>query len=248
METGPSQLIYPEIIYELAIETTKLLNERQDELKNITWNDGEANIDTGFSILACNCCKIAWETVIVVRYPIFKGIEIICIGPDIKITFMYPDGGKMNCKIEMKSSKNKTMPGSTIKKLDINQSLIYCLRPSSNQEPYELRCSQYYSAMGESETDLFQDRTPRPLINFDKMNATKEIIPFLNKDKKNCWVEHYAKCALNRVNGTHSCQHSWQDDMVNMIKKDIIEEYIRKTSEHQFQIDKNHLQDENTNN
>ena len=47
--------ISPETIYELAIETTKLLNERQDDLKNITWTDGEANLEKGFSDLACKC-------------------------------------------------------------------------------------------------------------------------------------------------------------------------------------------------
>ena len=44
------------------------------------------------------------------------------------------------------------MPGSTIKKLDINQALIYCLRPSPPSEEYIVRCSQYHNAMGESDT------------------------------------------------------------------------------------------------
>jgi len=51
------------------------------------------------------------------------------------------------------------MPGSTIKKLDINQPLIYCLRPSSEEDKYIIKCSQYHTAMGDSKFDLFQDRT-----------------------------------------------------------------------------------------
>ena len=55
-------------------------------------------------------------------------------------------------------------------KLDINQTLIYCLRPTNKSEPYKLKCSQYHSAMVDNTNiDLFQDRTPRPIINFDNM-------------------------------------------------------------------------------
>lgn len=49
------------IIYELGIETTKLLNERQGDLENINWQNGEANIDTEYSKLACDVCTIAWN-------------------------------------------------------------------------------------------------------------------------------------------------------------------------------------------
>ena len=41
------------IIYELGIETTKKLIESQDKLKSIKWNDGESNLDTEYSKLAC---------------------------------------------------------------------------------------------------------------------------------------------------------------------------------------------------
>jgi hypothetical protein len=244
-----SEPIYPlinkYIIYELGIETTKILNERQDNLKSIMWNNGEANIDTEYSELACCCCVMAWETIQKI-YPEYSKIEITCIKPDINITFTYSDGRKSIFKIELKSSKSKKMPGSTIKKLDINQPLIYCLRPSTDSEPYELRCSQYYSAMGESDIDIFQDRTPRPFINFEKMNKLDNILPFVTKDKLH-WVDHYAKCALKRIENTTKCQNSWQDDMVKIMKKKIIEDYIRNTSEQQFQIDKISLQSENTN-
>ena len=239
-----SEPIYPQItksiIYELGNETTQKLNEKQDKLESITWNNGEANLDTEYSKLACDCCIMAWET-IKTKYPEYSEIEITCIIPDINITFKYSDGRKSTDKIELKSSKSKKMPGSTIKNLDINQTLIYCLRPSMASEPYKIRCSQYYSAMGESEIDLFQDRTPRPFINFEKMNEIDNTIPFVSK-YKDIWIEHYAKCALKRIEETTTCQKSWQDDMIIIIKNKIIEDYIINTSEQQFQIDKNYSQ------
>ena len=231
---------YPQItksiIYKLGIEITKKLNKSQDKLERITWNVCESNLDTEYSKLACDCCIIVWNEM-KLKYPEYSKIEITCEIPDINITFEYPDGTKSRHKIELKSSKSKKMPGSTIKNLDINQTLIYCLRPSIASEPFKLKCSQYYNAMGESNTDLFQDRTPRPIINFDKMN---EEIPFVTKDK-NDWIEHYAKCALKRIEETTICQKSWQDTMIKILKKEIVNDYIKNTTEQQFQIDKNSL-------
>ena len=154
--------------------------------------------------------------------------------------FTYPDKSTSKDKIELKSSKSKKMPGSTIKKMDINQTLIYCLRPSIASEPYIVRCSQYYNAMGESDTDLFQDRTPRPFINFEKMNEKNNIAPFVIKDKHD-WIDHYAKCALKRIEEPTMCQKSWQDDMIKIIKKQILDDYVRNTTEEQFQKYKNSL-------
>jgi hypothetical protein len=237
MKSSEKQKIPYNVVYELCIETTKLLNENQDKLEKIKWTDGEANIDTEYSELACNCCYIAWN-IIKHKYPEYKEINITCKIPDINITFIYPNRRNEKYKIELKSSKSKKMPGSTIKNLDINQPLIYCLRPSNNSKIYKVRCSQYYNAIGESNTDLFQDRTPRPHINFEKMN---ENLPFKIKDK-NCWIEHYANCALNRIHEKNSCKNSWQDDMIKIIQQKIIEEYIRNTTNEQFQIDKVDLQ------
>ena len=50
------------------------------------------------------------------------------------------------------------MIGSTIRKLDINQPLIYCLRPNNTEGIYKIRYSQYHSAMGESDLDTFQNQ------------------------------------------------------------------------------------------
>jgi hypothetical protein len=45
-------------VYELGVETAKILNEKQNELRQITWTDGESNLDTEYSRLACDCCLI----------------------------------------------------------------------------------------------------------------------------------------------------------------------------------------------
>ena len=240
---------YPQItksiVYKLGIETTKNINERQDKLKSITWNDGESNLDTEYSKLSCECCILAWDE-IKIKYPEYSEIDITCEIPDINITFIYPSGIKTKQKLELKSSKSKKMPGSTINKLDINQTLIYCLRPSIASDPYIVRCSQYHNAMGESDTDLFQDRTPRPFINFEKMSDGDNIVPFIELDK-NDWIPHYANCALKRIEEPIMCQKSWQDELIKEIKKKIIDDYVRNTSEQQFQIDKNYLQVGNAN-
>ena len=224
------------IIYELGVETAKLLNENQNKLAIITWSDGEANIDTEYSKLACEYCKVAWNK-LQEKYPEYCNINVTCIIPDINLTFIYSNGKTVERKIELKSSKSKRMPGSTIKNLDINQPLIYCLRPTSDSETYKVRCSQYHSAMGDSNVDLFQDRTPRPGINFEKMKDINEIVPFVKKDK-DCWIEHYANCGLNRIKDSNTCQKSWQDDMIKLIKKKILDEYITNTSQEQFFKDK----------
>lgn len=231
------------IIFELGIVTTKILNERQDKLKSIVWRDGEANLDTGYSKLACRCCEEAWNDVMKKKYTEYRDITITCEIPDINITFTYLNVRIQKDKIELKSSKSKTMPGSTIKKLDINQPLIYCLRPSPPSEEYIVRCSQYHNAMGESDTELFQDRTPRPFISFEKMGHE---VPYLQQEQQQ-WVSHYAECALNRIENPAACKKkSWQDEMIKILKEKIIDDYVRNTSEQQFQMDKLSLQVENT--
>ena len=221
-----------ELVYELCVETAKLLKDSQDKLAIIKWTNGEANIDTEYSELACEYCRMAWH-IMKLKYPEYSKIDIVCEIPDINITFIYPDGRNKKHKIELKSSKSTKMPGSTIKKLNINQPLIYCLRPSANSYLYKIRCSQYHNAMGESNYDLFQDRTPRPFINFEKMKDINEIISFEHKEK-NDWIDHYAKCALHRVDGTIQCRLSWQDDLVKSMKKKIIEDYLKNTSIEKF--------------
>ena len=94
-------------------------------------------------------------------------------------------------KIELKSSKSHVMPGSTIGKLDINQPLIYCYRPINADALYEIRYGQYHTAMGESDIDLFQDRTPRPQLNFTKLFPSSQIDVIYSNKKKDAWISHY---------------------------------------------------------
>lgn len=194
------------IVYRLGIETTRILNEKQSELRSIKWTDGESNLDSGYSKLACQCCKLAWDNMKII-FPEYRKIEIRCEIPDLKITFTYPSGITTEHRIELKSSKRNTMIGSTVRKLDVNQTLIYCLRPSIDSEPYVLRCSQYHIPMVETGTDLFVERTPRPRIDFRKMADVANPVPYTVKAKYD-WLGHYAKCALNRVAETTVCQYS----------------------------------------
>lgn len=202
------------LLLEIAAEIANKLSEKQEQLKQCKWTDGESNTDTDFSELACKCAEEAWLC-IKQKYPIFSDITMTASIPDIICTFS--KNGKTikvtKNKIELKSSKNHLMPGSTIGKLDINQPLIYCYRPKHN--PYEIRYGQYHIAMGESDIDLFQDRTPRPQLNFTKLfsSSQKEII-YSNK-KKDSWISHYGKCAVNRLN--HSVSYSWQDSLTKSI-------------------------------
>lgn len=163
--------VLDELTYSLAIETTKILMNKQEKLQKIKWNSGEANLDSEYSQLACNCCYEAWN-IIKTLNPELNTLIMICVIPDITITFTWLDGSQVNKKIELKSSKNVKMPGSTIKKLDINQPLIFCLRPKNktigtqlkptniqnNDNLYRIKCSQYHTAMSENNNDLFQDR------------------------------------------------------------------------------------------
>ena len=209
-----------EILLEVAVETTRLLNMTQHLLQNCRWSDGESNTDTDFSRLACKCAEEAWTTIRQL-HPQLNEITMRASIPDINCMF-YQDTGTgtseklikpQKSKIELKSSKGAVMPGSTIGKLDINQPLIYCRRPESVDKPYEVRCGQYHTAMGESMCDMFQDRTPRPPISFAKLSVQPDL-PYQTKEK-DAWIPHYAKCAVNRVD--QKMKSSWQDKLVQHI-------------------------------
>jgi len=225
METLDS--LFDVITHELCVETARLLQNEQEKLQQITWSSGESNLDTEYSSLACSCCTNAWNT-IKEKHVNYTNVNISCSIPDINIMFTFPDGSHISKKIELKSSKNIKMPGSTIKKLDINQPLIYCLRPQKENGGYKIRYSQYYNAIGETNFDLFQDRTPRPVINFDKMNDIETNNTSFQYKEKDAWIQHYADCAIYRIN--NPCQYSWQDDLVKVIKKKIIEDYLKNNT------------------
>lgn len=211
--------------------TTRLLESKQDELRACKWTDGESNTDTDYSTLACKCAKEAWEQ-IRIDNPDMADVELDTDITDIRCTFRR-NKQQIRSKIELKSSKSQSMKGSTVRKLDINQPVIYCLRPSNSTDIFKVRYSLYHAAMGESDTDLFQDRTPRPMVNFNKMSDSNINIDYIAKDKT-AWIERYAECAMNRIDTKLSVSHSWQDDLVCDIKKLAIKEFICETSIDEF--------------
>jgi hypothetical protein len=191
------------LLLELAFETTTLLNTKKEQLEQCKWTDGESNTDTDFSTLACQCAEEAWKQM---QKTYNLQITLKAVIPDINCTFE-KDGTILKVtKIELKSSKTNVMPGSTIGKLDINQPLIFC-----NRKTYEVRCGQYHTAMGDSDIDLFQDRTPRPSLNFNKLSTKMDYVV----KQKDAWVSHYGKCAVTRLN--RSVTPSWQDTLTKSI-------------------------------
>ena len=68
----------------------------------------------------------------------------------------------------------------------------------------------------------------------------------LENKEKNSWIDHYAKCAINRINDPN-CKYSWQDDLVLKIKNLIIEEYLIKNTIDEIKKDKLILQKNNIN-
>jgi hypothetical protein len=204
------------ILLTLASEITNKLNEKQEELQQCKWTDGESNTDTDFSELACKCAEDSWILIKQNQYPDLTNITMVALIPDVNCVFS--KNGKIidipKNKIELKSSTNYIMPGSTIGKLDINQPLIYCYRPKNSNEPYETRYGQYHTAMGESDIDLFQDRTPRPKLNFTKLLISSSS-PHYSIKKKDDWISHYGKCAVYRL--INKVSYSWQDDLTKSI-------------------------------
>ena len=205
-----------QLLLELAGLTTTILNDKQSQLQQCKWTEGESNLDTDFSKLACKCAEEAWIC-IKQHYPLLNMITMSASIPDINCVFS--KNGKTikvpKNKIELKSSKSHVMPGSTIGKLNINQPLIYCYRPKNADALYEIRYGQYHTAMGESDIDLFQDRTPRPQLNFTKLFPSSQIDVIYSNKKKDVWISHYGKCAVNRLNRYVS--YSWQDSLTKSI-------------------------------
>jgi len=214
-----SDIQFGPIVLWIAALTCEKINEKQEELKQCKWTDGESNTDTDFSTLACNCVKEIWG-IVQEKYPQLDMITVVADIPDINLTFLKNEHILSKNKIELKSCKKQTMPGSTIKKLDINQPLIYCYRPKNADEKYEVRYGQYHTAMVETDHDKFQDRSPRPPINFTNLSVSYTEINYVEKQKDD-WIVHYAVCAVNRIK--HNVPESWQDPLI----KRTIYEYLK---------------------
>jgi hypothetical protein len=205
------------LLLEIAAETTSKLTKKQEQLQQCKWTDGESNTDTEFSELACKCAEEAWICV-KQHYPLLNMITMTALIPDINCTFS--KNGKTievpKNKIELKSSKSLQLPGSTIRNVDINQPLIYCYRPKNADNPYEIRYGQYHNGMvPKSDTALFQDRTPRPPIQFNKLFPSTQMEVIYSVKKKDDWIPHYGKCAVNRLN--RNVSYSWQDSLTKSI-------------------------------
>lgn len=223
-------LITDKLVYSLAIKTTDILTLKQKELQETKWHDGESNTDSEYSSLACKCCLQAWE-IIKAKRKALKDVVLICVIPDINLTFTDKNRCIIKKKIELKSSTSRRMPGSTIRALDINLPLIYCLRPATRSGHYQVRCCQYYEAMGETAYDLFQDRTPRPVLNFEKMSSIKSDDEY-KKVSKFEWVKHYSECAINRVQ--KKTYKSWQDELVRNIQEITVNNFVKETTLEEF--------------
>lgn len=229
-------MISNELVYHLAIKTAINLSNQHSSLICIDWTDGESNLDSGFSQLACVCCEQAWASIIQEEHPEFGHIQIECSSPDINCVFTESDSVVFRSKIELKSSISNSIPGSTINKLDVNQPVIFCLRPQNKHGSFSFRSSQYHVAMGESDLDVFQDRTPRPRINFDKMPELHNYAPYISVPKSK-WIDHYACCAVNRLSS--DCRPSWQDELILKVQRITIQHFIDSTSTDQFAALKN---------
>ena len=212
-----------DVLMQLTQRTVQILSTKQEELKMIKWSDGESNTDTGYSLLACACCKEAWESI--KSNTQYTDWTIVCFIPDINIGFSKNERPIATAKIELKSCKGVIVPGSTIGKLDINEPVIYCFRNANGL--YEIRYQQYHACIGENKYDLFQDRTPRPAVNFSKMVDGSVALPYVEKEKGH-WVKHYAECALERLHSAKGT--SWQDDLV----KAILDSFVSQTSVEEF--------------
>lgn len=225
--------LFQKVCMPLTQKTAQILDTKKEELQNVKWTDGESNTDSGFSKLACLCCEEAWNA-IKGDFPEVNDLSLRFEIPDINITFMRDGNIIASGKIELKSGKGKgCIPGSTIGNLDINEPVIFCLRNESDNT-FEFRYSQYHSCIGESNTDKFQDRTPRPQVNFQNMTEINTSVEYIHKEKGD-WVEHYAKCALLRTKAK-TPYSSWQDYLVAkiikfFIKETSVEEFARLKSE-----------------
>ncbi|NJL89754.1 MAG: hypothetical protein HC916_08125 [Coleofasciculaceae cyanobacterium SM2_1_6] len=195
----------------LVQQTTQLLEAASDQLSQIQWTDSEANTDSGFSKLACQKFEEAFHQSDCLNIRLLETKT-----PDIQIIFIDDQDSQFRKKIELKSCKNSKsrvagiIPGSTISKLDLNTWVIFCRR-SLNNSKFEFRYGRYYLGITLGETDLFQDRSPRPRLSWDKYQRTDEIpkVELIVKDKE--WVKRYARAAINRI---FRGSKSWQDDLV----------------------------------
>ncbi len=206
-----------DILPKLTQETCTLLNLKKKELSELSWQTGESNTDTDFSNLSKVCCNSAF-----ININKITGLSLEINIPDLKLKFKYKKK-IINKKIELKSTKsiNSKIPGSMIASLDPNIWTIMCLR-SDSKNKIEVRYGRYFIGMEISPYEKFQDRSPRPCLNFGKFQKFNEKPrTTITTMSKSFWVD-YAKSAVRRV--LEPQQYSWQDDLVREIIKIVLKD------------------------
>jgi len=213
----------------LVQKTTQLLEAADDHLLQIQWSDSEANTDSGFSRLACQKFEEAF------LQSEHQNINILEIKtPDIQITFTDDENNDFIRKIELKSCKGKKgkssglILGSTIKGLNLNMWVIFCRRSSDNSS-FEFRYGRYFLGIPPREAGLFQDRTPRPRIEWKNYQQASESPKTELIEQDQDWIKTYAKLAIDRLfrDGTNPNERdSWQDDFIREIIRRAISENI----------------------
>jgi hypothetical protein len=218
--------ITDEFVHILALQTAVMLSEPKalPLLKQISWQDSESNTDREFSYIASILCMMSFY-VLRRSMRILENINLITKGPDINLIFYKRIDETMfmvSKKIELKSAKGNRCNGSTTGKLDVNQPLLFCKRPSDTEDPnaYEIRYGQYYEAMYVSPSELFQDRTPRTPLLFERLKPLAQTIaqPITLEHKQNDeWIDRFSIAAVYRI--AHKDLHliSWQDDLTRDI-------------------------------
>lgn len=203
------------ILPNLTWETCKILNNSHNKLKSLAWSEGENNKDMPFSKLAKECCLEAF-----LKINKIDDLKLSIDIPDLKLNFEF-EKNTIKKKIELKSTLKGIIPGSARSKFDPNIWTIFCNR---GNDSFELRYGRYFLGMKLSEHETFQDRSPRPKLNFNFYQKCTEApnTDKLKDDMNDEFWKAYAKSAINRV--LNPKNHSWQDDLVKEIIREILKD------------------------
>ena len=201
------------ILPNLTRETCLILNDNHKKLEQLTWSEGENNKDVPFSELAKECCLEAFLKINKV-----KNLKLSIDIPDLKLNFEI-NKKTIRKKIELKSTLKGIIPGSARSKFDPNIWTIFCNRGGGK---FDLRYGRYFLGMKLSEHETFQDRSPRPKLNFNFYQKCNELpkTDKLKDDMNNEFWKAYAKSAINRI--INPKNHSWQDDLVKEIIREVL--------------------------
>lgn len=208
-----------QLIANLVWRTAKLLQSAQNELSEVNWQDGESNTDSGYSMVARRKFAEAFDELVKDQ----TNIKLVSNkAPDITYRMLI-NGEELVGKIELKSCKSDSkdvgvIPGSTIRDLDWNVWVIFCRRSSDNKN-FEFRYGRYFLGIDIKPTELFQDRSPRPRISWNKYQLLDEEPKLGKLNQDDDWIKKYAQAAVNRISGEYNVDSSWQDTLVREIIK-----------------------------